>query len=289
MKSTFLSCLKPIKDDGIVTAVLSDPETKLVAMNTVQQEACQLLHSLFAFGFANHAPFEAFLDETKAISLLYTDEVMYGKAGNVAMTAFDIALSMGGSEAIVQSYSVMDSQREVRQNHTTLEDRAILDWATSNVVNSEGIISVATKFYIDRVQSLHLPRQREGTLKRKTSSSFKASQVLRLTLIMDLNRKVCLELKVKDVQLPAEYDKCHADYVNCKSFWEEVVGSVAMQGFAKNVRNMPVLQPDLLRWAPFISKRSRKGPLLINLEHRKMRQEDGELESNFREVTEQRF
>ena len=181
MKNIFLSCLKPVKDDGIITAVFADPETKLITMKTVQQEACRLnLHPLFAFGFANHAPFEAFLDEAKVVSLLYTDEVMYSKAGNVAMTAFDIALSMGGSEAIVESfYSVMDSQREIRQNHATLEDRTILDWATSNVLNSEGIISKAAKFYVDVVSSQHLPRHRVGTLKRKTSSSFKASQVLR--------------------------------------------------------------------------------------------------------------
>ncbi len=181
MKGTFLSCLKPIKDDGTISAVFADPETKLMSMKAVPQEACQLnLHPLFAFGFDNHASFEAFLDEGQVVSLLYTDEVMYGKAGNVAMTAFDIVLSMGGSEAIVESfYSVMDSQREVRQHHATLEDRTILDWATSNVLNSEGIISRAAKFYIDGVSSLHLPRHRVGTLKRKTSTSFKASQVLR--------------------------------------------------------------------------------------------------------------
>lgn len=181
MKNTFLLCLNPIEDNGIITAVLADPETKLMCMKTVPQEACRLnLHPLFAFKFANHAPFEAFSDEAKVVSLLYTDEMLYGKAGNVAMTAFDIALSMGGSEAIVESfYSVMDSQREVRQHHATLEDRTILDWATSNVLNSEGIISKAAKFYIDGVSSLQLPRHRVGTLKRKTSTSFKASQVLR--------------------------------------------------------------------------------------------------------------
>eukprot|EP00794_Sanderia_malayensis_P018519 gene18519-20377_t len=103
--------------------------------------------------------------------------------------------------------------------------------------------------------------------------------------------KICTEcntelVESENVQLPAEYDKSEPDYVNCKSFWDEVVGSVLMQGFAKNV---PVLQPDLLRWAPFIGERSCKGSLLINSEHKKVRQEDGELESDCREVTEERL
>ena len=71
------------------------------------------------------------------------------KAGKVAMIAFDIALSMAGSEAIVESfYSVMDTRRQVRQVHTMLENRTILDWATSNVLNLEQIISKAAKLYV---------------------------------------------------------------------------------------------------------------------------------------------
>ena len=36
------------------------------------------------------------------------------------MTPFDIAMSMGGSESF---YIVMDTQRQVRQHHVTLESR----------------------------------------------------------------------------------------------------------------------------------------------------------------------
>ncbi|CAB3994774.1 Hypothetical predicted protein, partial [Paramuricea clavata] len=115
--------------------------------------------------------------ESKVASLLYTNEILYDKAGSVAMTAFDIATSIGGSEAIVESfYSVMDTQRQVRQLHTTLENRTILDWATSNMLNLEDVISKAAKLYVDGSSSLKLPRHRVRVMKKKTEKSYKASQ-----------------------------------------------------------------------------------------------------------------
>jgi hypothetical protein len=95
---------------------------------------------------------------------------LYDKAGSVAMTSFDIATSIGGSEAIAESfYSVMDTQRQVRQLHTTLENRTILDWATSNMLNREDVISKAAKLYVE------LPRHHVGVMKKKTEKSYKAS------------------------------------------------------------------------------------------------------------------
>ncbi|CAB4000473.1 Hypothetical predicted protein [Paramuricea clavata] len=180
MKNLLLSCLKPVNDNGITTAVTTDPEAKLEKMETVAQEDCKLnLHPLFALKFTSDAPFQCFVDESKVASLLYTNEILYNKAGSVAMTAFDIATSIGGSEAIVESfYSVMDTQRQVRQLHTTLENRTILDWATSNVLNLEDVISKAAKLYVDGSSSLKLPRHRVGVMKKKTEKSYKASQVL---------------------------------------------------------------------------------------------------------------
>jgi hypothetical protein len=39
-------------------------------------------------------------------------------------------------------------------------------------------------------------------------------------------------------------------------------------------------EPDILKWAPFIGKRMRASNLLVNTEHRKIRQEDGKLEQD---------
>lgn len=113
----------------------------------------------------------------QVIRMLYTNELLFTKAGPIAMTSFDIAMAMGGSEAIVESfYSVMDTQKQVRQHHVTLEERTILDWATSNVLNSEDIIAKAAKFYVDgSMAEPRLSRHRVGNLKRKSRDSYKAS------------------------------------------------------------------------------------------------------------------
>ena len=61
----------------------------------------------------------------------------------------------------------------------TLENRTILDWATSNVLNSEDIIAKAAKFYVDgSVTERRLSHHRVGNLKRKSRDSYKASKVL---------------------------------------------------------------------------------------------------------------
>lgn len=87
------------------------------------------LHPLFTFKFANHPAIQAMIDECKVVPLLYNDETLYGIAGIVSLTVFEIAMSLGGSEAIVERfYSEIDTQLKVRQQHTTLEDCTILDW-----------------------------------------------------------------------------------------------------------------------------------------------------------------
>ncbi|CAB3982584.1 Hypothetical predicted protein [Paramuricea clavata] len=172
MKGILLSCLKPEDENGIATQLKGDCETSLMKLEHVQSEMAQLhTNSIFLFEFANHSPFRASIDEEEVIRMLYTNELLFTKAGPIAMTSFDIA--MGGSEAIVESfYSVMDTQKQVSQHHVTLEDRTILDWATSNVLNSEDIIAKAAKFYVDgSMAEPRLSRHRVGKLKRKSRDS----------------------------------------------------------------------------------------------------------------------
>lgn len=182
MKNKLLSCLKPVDSthQQIAVAVTADPEAKLMKMTkgTVATKEVEL-HPLFTFEFINNPTLQAAVEEYKVVSMLYNDETLYGIAGIVSMTAFDIAMSLGGSEAIVESfYSVMDTQRKVRQQHTTLEDRSILDWSISNVLNVEDIVSKAAKLYVDGSSVLKLLRHRVGPLKKKTETSYTASQVL---------------------------------------------------------------------------------------------------------------
>ena len=106
-----------------------------------------------------------------------------------------------------------------------------------------------------------------------------------VTLIMDLNRKVCFKSPVSDLQLPEEYDEDEADYVDCFEFWNKVNASIIMRGLSKNMSDSQSDVEPNLQWSPFIGPKSRKGPMLINTEHRKVQREDGEIESDCREVT----
>ena len=49
------------------------------------------------------------------------------------------------------------------------------------------------------------------------------------------------------------------------------------------------LRPDMLKWAPYIGMRTRASNLLLNTEHRKITQEDGKLEQDSRDITEERL
>ena len=76
--------------------------------------------------------------ENEIVRALYTNEVLYTIIGPVACTAFDVAMATGGCEAVVESfYSVMDTQMQVGQDHVTLEDRTLVDWAMSNVLHQQ--------------------------------------------------------------------------------------------------------------------------------------------------------
>ena len=58
----------------------------------------------------------------EVIRALYCNDVLYGDpvVGQVAMTCLDVALALGGPEAIAENfYSVMDTQRQFGgQNHS---------------------------------------------------------------------------------------------------------------------------------------------------------------------------
>lgn len=54
---------------------------------------------------------EGRLNEDEVVQILFTEPAVYKKFGTMAMICIDIALELGGSEAIVESYySVMKHQ-----------------------------------------------------------------------------------------------------------------------------------------------------------------------------------
>ena len=70
----------------------------------------------------NTVCFHAVFNEDAFVEALYCDPVVYGLFGVEFCLSYDIALAMGGSEAIVESfYSVMGSQSKAGgQNNETL-------------------------------------------------------------------------------------------------------------------------------------------------------------------------
>ena len=122
MKDRLLSCLIPAENGNVklVNEIKSSLDTKLLKLEVMTSDVQLHLSKLFSFEFLGFTQFLASISEEAVTSLMYTNEALWQKAGQVAMIAYDIGLTMGGSEAVVESfYSVMETQRQVRQNHAT--------------------------------------------------------------------------------------------------------------------------------------------------------------------------
>ena len=108
-------------------------------------------------------------------------------------------------------------------------------------------------------------------------------------LIMDLNKKVAFNFNVSNLELPENYQMDDADFVDCDVFWGKVELSMIFRGFLSRTIPEFEVNPNLLFWSPFIGRHTRKGPLLLNTKHRKVSRSTGELESDCREISEERL
>lgn len=183
LKDTLISCFKIFEDDDKVAVSLLGSGPLLQMEYVPPLEHLFLTHCEFLVKFSGKESMKVQLLEEEVIKALYCNEVLHSDdplTGRVAMTSFDIALAMGGPEAIAESfYSVMDTQRQYGgQSHASLEDRTLLDWATSNVLKSEEMIRRAAKLYVDGKKEERLSRHRVGQLRKTCNSSYKASKVL---------------------------------------------------------------------------------------------------------------
>lgn len=189
LKHVLISCFRVVKNqrednnDRDSSPSCLDGGGELLQMDVAEQpEHIFLTQCDFILQFAGKEPVKAQLLEEEVIKALYCNELLYAEsaAGKVAMTAFDIGLAMGGPEAIAESfYSVMDTQRQHGgQNHGTLEERTLLDWASSNVIQSEKLIRRAAIMYLDGKKDERLSRHRVGNLRKTSEESYKASKVL---------------------------------------------------------------------------------------------------------------
>ncbi len=109
------------------------------------------------------------------------------------------------------------------------------------------------------------------------------------TLVMDLNKKVAFDCPFSELELPDDYDINNTDTVDCYTFWNNVELGMVLRGFPQ--RKVPEynVKPDLMQWSPFIGTNTRRGSLVLNTEHRKVNKQNGELEGDCREITEERL
>jgi hypothetical protein len=186
LKDSLVQCFEIVKDSSLeddkVTVSLNNGGSLLQMDYVSPSENTFRIHREFELQFTGKEPVKVQLLEEEVTRVLYCNEALFADpvSGQAAMASFDVALAMGGPEAIAESfYSVMNTQRQLGgQNHSTLEDRTLLDWATSNIIQSEEMIQRAAKLYIDGKREERLSRHRVGQLRKTSKDSYKASKVL---------------------------------------------------------------------------------------------------------------
>ena len=109
------------------------------------------------------------------------------------------------------------------------------------------------------------------------------------TLVMNLNKKVTFKCALSDLTLPDDYDENEADYVDCKKFWERVENSIVAKGLTEKTLEEFRISPNLLFWSPYIGPQTRSSQFILNTEHRKISKDNGKLEADCREITEERL
>jgi hypothetical protein len=95
------------------------------------------------------------LNEGKLYSLIFSDSKLYSAFLKELCTILDVALSLGGSEAIVESYyAVMKSQHQDRgQENETLDVRTLVDWSLPYVIQCPKTIAEIAKMYRSGMQT----------------------------------------------------------------------------------------------------------------------------------------
>lgn len=113
---------------------------------------------------------------------VYVNPRLFEALGKEACLVLDVALSMGGSEAIAETYySVMNTQRfDGGQSNETLEMRTLVDWCLPPVLSCPESISKIAKLY--RLgDGNKLKKHRAPILQDKrgrSSNKYKVSKVL---------------------------------------------------------------------------------------------------------------
>ena len=131
--------------------------TSLTAFKTATSK--NPLEDAFLFEFKNSSC-TAVLKPSAVFKSFYVDEEIYSQAGQEFCIALDVALAMGGCEAVVESYySLMKAQTKPGgQLNETLVERTNVDWCFPMPVQCRNTLKEISYLYLDGNVEYNLPR-----------------------------------------------------------------------------------------------------------------------------------
>ncbi|XP_047741568.1 uncharacterized protein LOC125179542 [Hyalella azteca] len=104
------------------------PELPEVSSQLVKMSRCVAKEEKYEFSFSIGNSFSSSFDEAAFFKSFYVDKKVFEKVGQELCTALDVAVSMGGCEAVVESfYSVVDTQQKGgNMSNETLEVQVLV-------------------------------------------------------------------------------------------------------------------------------------------------------------------
>ncbi|XP_018017477.1 uncharacterized protein LOC108674085 [Hyalella azteca] len=131
---------------------------RLVEFSFHEHDQTTLQAPIFRFRFSDRSETKSAFDEGAFISAIYTEEEVYTELGIEAATALDVAVAMGGCEAIVEGfYSVI--KRHLFQGpmeNKNMVERAIVDWLMPIPARCPSTIKSVAKLYLKGHSKLNL-------------------------------------------------------------------------------------------------------------------------------------
>ena len=153
-------------------------ESRLINITTLGEKN---LDRIVLLSYENGETEEATIAENKFAELIYTDKSVYEALGKEACIAFDIALSSGGCEAIVEDfYSLVGHlKKSGKQLNKTLTELAIVDWCLPLPIACPNTMTEITKLYIEGDKNVGLKNHRHTRFfDSKQRATYKVGKVI---------------------------------------------------------------------------------------------------------------
>ena len=145
-------CFNVIEDDTVkeLSQLVGD---SYVEYFNLQKNSCSVfeLSSKFKVKLNTHSePFLVTLNESNLYKFIYTNEGLFNDIGKAGCIILDFSFSIGGSEAISETYfGVMNTQKQSSQDNDTLDMRTLINFTMGDVSSCPEAIANIAKTYTD--------------------------------------------------------------------------------------------------------------------------------------------